>query len=49
MEELTDKDVVFKSQKVQKIWGSALKYIPELLEELKGVRTYEKSKTPRDW
>ena len=49
MEELTKKDIAFKSQKVQKIWGSALKYIPELLEELKGVRTHDKSKTPRDW
>ena len=36
MEELTKKDIVFKSQKVQKIWGSALKYLPELLEKLAG-------------
>jgi hypothetical protein len=38
MEEPTKKDMVFKSQKVQKIWGSALKYLPELLEELAGDR-----------
>ena len=49
MEELTEKDMAFKSQKVRKIWGSALKYLPELLEELAGDRNHEKSKTPRDW
>ena len=38
MEELTKKDMAFKSQKVRKIWGSALKYLPELLEELAGDR-----------
>lgn len=32
----------FKSVKVQRIWGSALKYLPELLEELKGVKSDEK-------
>lgn len=49
MEELTKKDMTFRSQKVRKIWGSALKYLPELLEELEGDRKYEKSKAPRDW
>jgi len=49
MEELTEKDIAFKNQKVRKIWGSALKYIPELLDELKEVKTHEKTKTPRDW
>lgn len=34
---------VFKSAKVRRIWGSALKYLPELLEELKGVKSDEKS------
>lgn len=32
----------FKSAKVQRIWGSALKYLPELLEELKRVKSDEK-------
>ena len=49
MEEPTKKDMAFKSQKVRKIWGSALKYLPELLEELEGDIKYEKSKAPRDW
>lgn len=39
---------VFKSAKVQRIWGSALKYLPELLEELKGVKSGEKSKNSLD-
>ena len=40
MEEPTKKGMAFKSQKVRKIWGSALKlkYLPELLEELEGDR-----------
>jgi len=33
----------FKSAKVRRIWGSALKYLPELLEELKGVKSDEQS------
>lgn len=38
----------FKSAKVQRIWGSALKYLPELLEELKRVKSDEKSKNSGD-
>ncbi|MFV9677437.1 MAG: hypothetical protein ACNYVW_07295 [Methanosarcinales archaeon] len=38
----------FKSEKVQKIWGSALKYLPELLDELKKIKSDEKSKNSRD-
>ena len=49
MEEPTEKDITFKSQKVREIWGSALKYLPGLLEELEGVKTHERAKSPRDW
>ena len=49
MEELIEKDITFKSPKVREIWGSALKYIPELLDELKEVKNHEKTKTPRGW
>jgi len=38
----------FKSAIVRKIWGSALKYLPELLEELKVVKSDEKSKNSGD-
>jgi hypothetical protein len=49
LERITEKDeTVFKSAKVQRIWGSALKYLPELLEELKGVKSDEKSKNSLD-
>ena len=33
---------VFKSANVQRIWGRSLKYLPELLEELKWVKSDEK-------
>jgi hypothetical protein len=49
MERVMEKEEkVFKSAKVQRIWGSALKYLPELLEELKGVKSDEKSKNSLD-
>ncbi len=38
----------FKSAKVRRIWGSALKYLPELLEELKGVKSDEQSQDSLD-
>ncbi|MCX6719331.1 MAG: hypothetical protein NTZ38_03085 [Candidatus Taylorbacteria bacterium] len=43
MEKTTGKkEKVFKSAKVQRIWGSSLKHLPELLEELKWVKSDEK-------
>ncbi len=49
LERTTEKEEkVFKSAKVQRIWGSALKYLPELLEELKRVKSDEKSKNSLD-
>jgi uncharacterized protein YuzE len=49
LEKTTEKEEkVFKSAQVQRIWGSALKYLPELLEELKGVKSDEKSKNSLD-
>ena len=49
MEKTTGKEEkVFKSAKVQRIWGIALKYLPELMEELKGVKSDEKSKHSLD-
>jgi len=49
LEQITEKEEKgFKSAKVQRIWGSALKYLPELREELKGVKSDEKSKNSLD-